>query len=191
LRVVASSDSSDVVSSDVASAHVAPSDPALDLGDFDAVYRRYAPYVATIGLRILGRPADVEDLVQEVFLVVHGSLDSLKSPEKIRGWLKTITVRKAVCRLRRARLRRMLALEDVPSYEKLVDPSASPEQQAEVERLYTRLDQLSTKDRIVFVLRHVEEHTLDEVAEHSGLSKSTVQRRLRNAEALLELGGLK
>lgn len=167
------------------------SEQAPDLADFDGVYRRYAPYVATIGLRILGRPADVEDLVQEVFLVVHDSLDTLKAPERIRGWLKTITVRKAVWRLRRSRLRQLLALEDVPAHEKLVDPSASPEQRAEVERLYARLDGLAAKDRIVFILRHVEGNTLDEVAEHSGLSKSTVQRRLRNAEAQLELGGAK
>lgn len=169
----------------------APAERAPDLSDFDAVYRRYAPYVATIGLRILGRPADVEDLVQEVFLVVHDTLDTLKAPEKIRGWLKTITVRKAVWRLRRLRLRQLLALEDVPAYEALVDPSASPEQRAEVERLYARLDELAVKDRIVFILRHVEGNTLDEVAEHSGLSKSTVQRRLRHAEAQLELGGAK
>ena len=36
--------------------------PPISLDDFDGIYRRYAPYVATIGLRILGKPDEVDDL---------------------------------------------------------------------------------------------------------------------------------
>lgn len=158
---------------------------ALEPQDFDGVYRRYAPYVATIGLRILGDMDEADDLVQEVFLVAHRSLDSVKERDKIRGWLATVAVRKSMGRLRRVRLKRLLAFEDAPEYEKLADPGASPEERLEVARLYRRLDVLRTKDRLVWILRHLEGHTLDEVVKLTGFSKSTVQRRLRAGEQRL------
>lgn len=158
----------------------------VDVHDFDAIYRRYAPYVATIGLRILGKPDEVDDLVQDVFLVAHDDLDAVKFPERVRGWLATIAVRKAMRRLKRTRLRRWLPLEETKaSYEALADSAADPEQRAEVRRVYEQLEAMSTNDRVVWVLRHVQGSTLDEISDYSGLSKSTVQRRLRKAEEQL------
>jgi RNA polymerase sigma-70 factor (ECF subfamily) len=157
-----------------------------DVHDFDAIYRRYAPYVATIGLRILGKPDEVDDLVQDVFLVAHDDLGTVKFPERVRGWLATIAVRKAMRRLRRTRLRRWLPLDEAPSsYEALADSAADPEQRAEVARVYEQLEDMSTNDRVVWVLRHVQGSTLDEISDFTGLSKSTVQRRLRKTEEQL------
>lgn len=154
--------------------------------DFDAIFRRYAPYVGTIALRILGNPAEVDDLIQDVFLVVHDDIATLKEPEKLRGWLATIAVRKSMNRLRRSRLRRFLALEDVPSFESLCALGATPEQRLEVNRIYQRLETLSASERTVWVLRHVQGSTLDEIEEFTGLSRSTVQRRLKRTERYLE-----
>lgn len=161
--------------------------PAPDPQDFEAVYRRYAAYVATIGLRILGKPDEVDDLIQDVFLVAHDDLPRLRQPERLRAWLATIAVRKASRRLKRNRLRRFLPLSDPEtSYDVLADPSADPEQQAEVRRIYQILETWGADDRIVWVLRHVQGCTLDEVSEYTGLSKSTVQRKLRRGDVLLE-----
>lgn len=150
--------------------------------DFDGVYRRYAPYVATIALRILGDVGEADDLVQDVFLVAHRSLSTVEHPERLRGWLSTIAVRKSLLRLRRARIRRFLSRDDGASYENLAEPSVGPDQRAEVARLYRELDRLGAKERVIWILKHLEGHTLEEVVEHTGLSKSTVQRRLRKAE---------
>jgi len=157
----------------------APVDPS----DFNSIYRRYAAYVATIGLRILGKPDEVDDLIQDVFLVAHDDIGRLREPERIRGWLATIAVRKASRRLKLNRLRRFLPLSDPDtSFEVLADPAANPEQRAEVGRVYQILERWNPDDRVVWILRHVQGCTLDEVCEFTGLSKSTVQRRLRKGD---------
>ena len=156
------------------------------LADFDALFHRFSPYVATIGLRILGRDDELDDLVQEVFFEAHRGLDSLRDPGAIKGWLARITVRRATRRLRLRKLRRWLGFEPlVEESAELTGPDASPEQAAVVKAAYRVLDRLSAQERVVWVLRHVEGHGLDEIAALCRASKSTVQRRLRAAEAEL------
>lgn len=65
----------------------------------DEVYRQCAAYVATIGLRLLGRPDEVEDFVQDVFLEVRRDFSRLRDRAALRGWLATIAVRVAHRRL--------------------------------------------------------------------------------------------
>lgn len=157
---------------------------ALDLGE---AYRRFAPYVAAIAIRIVGRNEDLDDLVQDVFVDAARGIASLCQPEAIKGWLAKITVRKAVRRLRRRRLLRALFLQDdePTDYDSLVAPDASPEQRALVARIYRALDALSAEDRVAWVLRHVQGETLEEAARVCDCSLSTYQRRLRRATAQL------
>ena len=68
------------------------------------LFRRYAPYVSTIGLRLLGRDDDLDDLVQDVFIEAYRGIHGLRTPEAIRGWLARITVRRATRRLRARKL---------------------------------------------------------------------------------------
>ena len=160
----------------------------FDPSDFDQVFRRFAPYVARIGMRLLGSTHELEDLVQDVFVDVHGRLHQLRDPERLRAWLARVTVRKAVRRLRRHRLRRWLSLEQHPDYLELADPEATPEQRAELISIYRVLERASAEERVVWLLRFGEGLSLDEVAETCGLSKSTVQRRLRGISAQLSPG---
>jgi RNA polymerase sigma-70 factor (ECF subfamily) len=160
--------------------------PLPPLGDFDALFHRFAPYVATIALRIMGRDDEVDDLVQEVFFEAHRGLDGLQKPEAIKGWLARICVRRATRRLKRRRLRALFRAEPLDDHAYLADPEATPEQAAQVESAYRLLAKLSADERVVWVLRHVEGHSLDELVELCRCSKSTVQRRLRAAEAALE-----
>ena len=160
-----------------------PQDGAFDPSDLDGVFRRYAPYVATISLRILGCDDDIDDLVQEVFLDAHRRRSELREASAIRGWLARVTVRKAVRKLRRGKLRRWLALDEHPDYAGLADPSATPEQRAEVVRVYRVLDRVTAEERVAWVLRYVQEYSLDEIAELASVSRSTVQRRIRAAQA--------
>jgi RNA polymerase sigma-70 factor (ECF subfamily) len=157
--------------------------------DFDELFRAYAGFVATIGLRILGKPDDVDDLVQDVFVSALEGLHRVRDPEKVRAWLATIAVRKSMTRLRRTRLRAWFRRDETADFEQLADPGATPEQKSEVARLYRFLRGMNVGDRTVFVLRHVQGNTLEEVVEFSGYSKSTVQRRLRRIEKKLEDGG--
>ena len=160
---------------------------ALDLDlDFDSVFRRYSPYVASIGLRLLGRDHELDDLVQDVFLDAHRGLRQIRDAGSIKGWLARICVRRAVRRLRRRRLRAFLHLDTLAHDAQLVAPGASPEMAAEVTRLYRKLERVPALDRAIWVLRYLEGEGLDDIALSCSCSKSTVQRRLRTLDAQLE-----
>lgn len=154
----------------------------------DEAYRRFAPYVAAIGTRILGRSHDLDDLVQDVFVEATRGIATLSQPEAIKAWLARITVRTSVRRLRRGRLFRALhlQLDEERDYASLAAPDATPEQRALITRVYTALERLSAQDRAAWVLRHVQGETLEQAAELCECSLSTYQRRLRRASERLE-----
>ena len=157
-----------------------------DPRDFDAVFRRYSPYVARIALRLLGNDGEVDDLVQDVFIEAHHGLGSLREPGALGGWLARICVRRATRRLRRRRFLSLLSLDGVAERDLPFDASASPEERAEVVRLYRRLDKLPADERVAWLLRHVEGESLEDMVRLCACSKSTVQRRLRSAETRLQ-----
>jgi RNA polymerase sigma-70 factor (ECF subfamily) len=157
----------------------------LDVQNFDDVFRRFSPYVARVALRLLGNDSEVDDLVQDVFLEAHRGLSGLREAGALGGWLARICVRRATRRLRRRRFLSLLSLDHVAERDLPFDPAASPEQRAEVARLYRRLDGMPADERVVWLLRHVEGESLDELVALCACSKSTVQRRLRSAEARL------
>ncbi len=159
--------------------------PPVDPRNFDEVFRRFSPYVARVALRLLGNDSEVDDLVQDVFLEAHRGLGSLREAGALGGWLARICVRRATRRLRRRRLLLLLSLDTVAERDLPFDASASPEDRAEVLRLYVRLDRLPAPERVAWLLRHVEGEALDDMVALCGCSKSTVQRRLLRAETLL------
>ncbi len=152
----------------------------------DALFRRYAPYVARVALRILGRSDEVDDLVQDVFLAAHRGLGRLREPAAVKGWLATVAVRSARRRLRARRLRAFFGLDRPADYAEVADGAASPETRALLARLYRVLDGLPAAERIAWALRHVEGERLDRVALLCGCSLATAKRRVAAAQATLE-----
>jgi len=152
---------------------------------FDDVFRRYAPYVGALVLRLIGRPGDVDDVVQDVFIQAHRDLARLRDPAALRPWLRRITVRRSRRWLRKRWVRRRSRELDIDAHTDLVDATASPEERAEITRIYGLLDRLARDERLVWVLRFVEGETLESIAALLGASVSTVQRRLRAAEVTM------
>lgn len=154
-------------------------------GELGALFRSYSGYVATIAVRILGYDEEVDDVVQDVFLAALSGLKTVRSPELIKSWLGTITVRKASFRLRRRRLRSYIGLTDPPCA-KLPAPGVSPEEQALLQRVYAALDRLPVAERVAWILRHIEGEQIDQVAQLTGCSVATVKRRLLAAHQAIE-----
>jgi RNA polymerase sigma-70 factor (ECF subfamily) len=157
--------------------------------EFDQVFRRHAPYVGALVLKLIGRPGYVDDVVQDVFIQAHRGLAKLRDPELVRPWLRRIAVRRARRWLRKRWVTRWFRERDVDDVRDLIDPSASPEDRAQVGRIYRRLETLPRDERLVWVLRIVEGETLESIAEMLGCSMSTVQRRMRAAR--LAMGALR
>jgi RNA polymerase sigma-70 factor, ECF subfamily len=169
-----------------------PSEERLpEHADLDMLYRRFAPYVAVVAARLLGRDDELDDLVQDVFLQALHGISQLRDRDAVKGWLARVTVRLAVRRLRRRRLlRALLPGATSQDYEQLAAPDASPEQRALLAKVYRVLDELPARARVIWLLRHVLGEPLHAIVALTGASQSTVQRKLREAEAHLgkELG---
>lgn len=161
-------------------------DPAVDPSDVDAVFRRFAPYVARIGARLLGRADEVDDLVQDVFVDALRGLRSLREAGAVRAWLATVAVRHARRRLRRRALWSALGLDRGADVEQLVDETASVEARAQVIAIYRALDGVSADARIAWILSVVEGRALEEVAALGGYSRATAHRRIQTAQAAVE-----
>jgi RNA polymerase sigma-70 factor (ECF subfamily) len=157
----------------------------LGLSETD-LFKRFAPYVARIGLRLLGREADVDDLIQEVFLAAFRQRDQLRDPHAAKNWLATIAVRSARRQLRMRRMRQFVGLDSGSPALDLPNPAISPEQRALLTRIYEILDGLGVERRLAWTLRYVEGEKLEIVAERCGCSLATVKRRIASAQALLQ-----
>ncbi|MFT3927763.1 MAG: sigma-70 family RNA polymerase sigma factor [Myxococcales bacterium] len=158
--------------------------------DTAAVFRRYAPYVAKVGLRILGRRDELDDFVQDVFVTVHRKLDSLRDVAALKHWLATLAVHEATRRLRRRKLRALLGMGSVPDYADAADASASPEQRALLAQVFLALEALPADEHVAWSLRYIEGETMERVAELCACSLSTAKRRVAGAEKALEKRGL-
>lgn len=162
-----------------------PAAPAA-IPSLSEIFRRYSPYVAKIGLRLLGRVEEIEDVVQDVFIAAHRGLAGLREPAALKGWLATVTVRVAQRRLRARRLRHMLHLAPEYDYELLAQPGFSPEDSALLAEVYALLDELPVAERVAWTLRHLQGERLESIAELTGASLATVKRRISAAAARLK-----
>lgn len=155
--------------------------PRVEAASLDELFRLHAQYIARVAYRLLGSDSEVDDVVQEVFVEASKALESLRQPTAARAWLSRICVRRALGTLRRRRLRAWVPFlgESDPG---VPDVAATPEQRAEIQRVYTWLRSIPAEEQVVWVLRHVEGDALEAIAATCELSVSTVQRRLRSAQ---------
>jgi RNA polymerase sigma-70 factor, ECF subfamily len=172
--------------------HVAVSALVMEVerpADFETVYEEHFAFVWRT-VRRLGVPErSVDDAVQDVFVVVHRRLRSFEGRSSVRTWLYGIARRVAHDHRRRVgRKERGEALPDG-----LADPAA-PSPDREVARLeaarllYSILEGLDDEKREVFVLAELEQMTVPEIAEATGVNLNTVYSRLRAARQAFEAG---
>jgi RNA polymerase sigma-70 factor (ECF subfamily) len=175
------------------SLHLVPAEPAPDpaarnVGEtpMQQVFREHAGFVATVVYRLVGRDDEVDDIVQDVFVVAIRGLGKLRDAAAVRPWLASVAVRVTRRRLRMRKLRRFCGLEDAPEYETLQAPGATPEESALLARIYEVLDRLPVDQRLAWCLRYVHGYRLGFVAEACGCSLATAKRRIAAAHAVLE-----
>jgi RNA polymerase sigma-70 factor (ECF subfamily) len=152
----------------------------------EAIYRRHVHRVTTVVARLLRHGSDIEDVVQETFLTAYRDLPKLREPRLLGRWLVQSAIHRCHKRFRRRRLRRLIGLESRD--ENLAEQAVfgtSPEVRAELALLDRVLDRMSDAERTCWVLRHLEEYQLQEVADLAGCSLATAKRRLARAQTVV------
>jgi RNA polymerase sigma-70 factor (ECF subfamily) len=146
---------------------------------------------------ILKNEAEAEDAVQEAYLQAYRAMGDFRGDAKLSTWLVRITVNEAITRLHKhARRAEIIRLEgddsqDQHSSEDSMNdsPPELPERaalRAETRRLLeAKIDQLPDAFRTVFVLRAVEEMTVEETAAVLGIPEATVRTRFFRAKGMM------
>jgi RNA polymerase sigma-70 factor (ECF subfamily) len=157
------------------------------------IYRDYFPFVWRLVHRLGVADSQLEDAVQDVFIVVHRRLPDFEGRSSIRTWLASI-VRRVVADYRRAGARKpaLSRARTDTEVDDLQTAHASPEERVmatEAARiLYTLLAELDDDKREVFILAELEQWSLADIAVATGLNVNTVSSRLRLARDNFEHG---
>jgi RNA polymerase sigma-70 factor (ECF subfamily) len=147
---------------------------AGDRAAYGRLYDRFAPMVHGLLLARVPR-ADVDDLVQDVFLQAMRRIGSLREPEAFGGWLATIARNRARDHWRRG--------ED--TVELSDDVTGTPHPEADALSVLAAIRRLPEAYRETLVLRLVEGMTGPEIAERTGLTPGSVRVNLHRGMQML------
>ena len=166
-----------------------------DTRAFEALMRRYNRTLFRTARAILRDDAEAEDALQEAYIQAYRALGTFRAEAKLSTWLARIVANEALMRLRkqtrRAEIVPMQPAASAEAVEQVMDTDMdkAPEtsvQRSEVRRLLeAQIDALPEAYRTVFVLRAVEELSVEETGAVLGLPPATVRTRLFRARSLL------
>jgi len=160
-----------------------------DDGAFNQVVQAYRKRILGTIARLIGRPEDVEDVGQEVFLRLYFSLDQLRTAEVFEPWLYRLTVNAAYDYLRRQKRRPESRMSDLSEQQVVyADAVASTKIQDEEDRrtkvremAQALLSNVSEEDRILLVMKEVEGLTLKELGQIYKVNENALKVRLFRA----------
>ena len=158
-----------------------------ELGAFEEVYRTHSRRLYGVTLRMLGNPADAEDMLQEIFLAAHRKLDSFRGESALGTWLYRLAVNLCLDYLR-SRTGRAVSVTDALDDEPTLSDTGS---RGLAERAVTRIDleramaQLPEGCRTAFVLHDVQGLEHREVGEIMGIAEGTSKSQVHKARMRL------
>jgi len=159
--------------------------------------RRHNTRLFRAARAILNDDAEAEDALQDAYLEAYRHLDGFRGGAQLSTWLTRIVINRSLMRLRsKKRHRNVVSIDGGtrrdadPGETELEDTSAEPPSEAawraEMRRLLERrIEELPLDFRTVFVLREVEDMTVQETAACLEIPEATVRTRLFRARALL------
>jgi RNA polymerase sigma-70 factor, ECF subfamily len=158
---------------------------------FELVMRRHNRTLFRTARAILRDDAEAEDALQEAYLQAYNAIGGFRAEAKLSTWLARIVANQALMRLRkRVRRGEVLPLNPMADAENVeIDMQKTPEQEAhriQVRKLLeAQIDSLPDAYRTVFMLRAVEELSVEETAAVLQVPEPTVRTRLFRARSLL------
>ena len=170
-------------------------DPGMtDADPFEAFVRRYQDMVFATAVRLLGNPADAEDVAQTVFLRAFQRFDTIGPSPGAAGWLKTVTTNACLNHLSRYRARwrffSELGKADYAHAATLVSDDSSPavamERADQREDLERALRLLPDHQRVPLVLFHFENASYQDIATALGVSLGKVKTDIHRGRETLK-----
>ena len=147
-------------------------------GDVDAfclLVSSHRRSMHSLAMRFCGNHHDAEDLSQEVFLNAYRAMDRFRGDSSFHTWLRRITVNSFLNHKRKKELLRATDITEGEGY-----PSAGSDRTAfnnvMVQQVLQYLEEFPARQRLMFVMKHQEGLTYEEVADYCGTSVGTVKQ---------------
>jgi RNA polymerase sigma-70 factor (ECF subfamily) len=148
---------------------------------FSAVYQAEFAYVHRTMRRLGIRPADLDDLCHDLFVVVHRRLADFDPARPIRPWLFGIAYRVASDHRKRAHIKRELAVEVAEPTSGSPNPEQELAHKRDRELVLAALDTMDLDFRAAFVMHDIDGHSVPDISAALGVPLNTVYSRLRLA----------
>lgn len=148
-----------------------------DADGFTEIYRLFGRSLYGTALRMLGRPEEAEDAMQDTFVSFFRKVPDLPA-HQVGAWLHRVLANECIDRLRRGRRWRQSELDERSGAQRTQHIAARLDLQAAVARL-------PEKARLVLVLHDVEGFKHREIGQMLGLSNGTSKSQLFRARAML------
>ena len=166
-------------------------------GDKDAIARlvsQYSERIYNLGLRILRKKEDAEDILQETFLTVIQKIDTFDGRSSFFTWIYRIATNAALMKLRKKKPQ-YVDLPDNPDFQESIESKVFIDwsqdaslnvQNSEVKKtLNDAINELSDIYKTVFILRDIEQLSIKETSKILNITEENVKIRLRRARQYL------
>lgn len=167
-----------------------------DMDAFEQLLLRYEKKVYTIAYKYMGNAEDASDLAQEALIKAYQSIGTFRGESSFGTWIGRITANKCLDELRKRKklqttsLDEELELEEGSVQKEIVSERDTPEQhtirQETVHYVQQKLQQMKEEYRMVLVLRELEGHSYEDIADMLNCSLGTVKSRISRARNYLK-----
>ena len=136
------------------------------------LYQEHGWHVHRRCLKLLGNPDEASDVSQEIFIKLMRSWDKIRDRRHVLPWLYRVATNACIDRIRLRKHHDPDPIEQLTGH-------GDPQSDTAARDLVTKLlDQFPAEDRMLAVLRYIDECTLEEMEEICGLTRKTISKRL-------------
>lgn len=157
-----------------------------DTAAYSHLVSQYKDMVYSLTFSILKQETEAEDAAQESFIKAYQKLGTFKKDAKFSTWLYTITYRTAVYNLRRRKPISELPSEEVIGNDTALNQVAQLSQNEQQNYIRKAIKSLPETEGALITLYYLEENSVEEISEITGLSKSNVKVKLFRARKKLK-----
>lgn len=159
-----------------------------NLASYTYLVDKYKNMAFTIAMKILGNAQDAEDAAQESFVKAYMQIGSFEGKSKFSTWLYTIVYRTAVSKLQQPRLALQSideSLEENYHYEHSPPPLESLQAREREHFVREAINRLPKLEALVITLYYLNDSTIEEIEQITGLSNSNIKVKLFRARKVL------
>jgi RNA polymerase sigma-70 factor (ECF subfamily) len=159
-------------------------------GAFRKIVEKHQSFVYALAFRFLGNAADAEDAVQESFIRVWRHLSEFDSRKKFTTWLYRIVANLCLDQMKsRSRRRKTILIQSENDLANFPDPAGDPDRafddREKVRMVHRLIQDMPDKQRMVFVLRDLQDLSVEEVSGILNMPRHSVKSNLYYARKFL------